>query len=44
MFHVPGFIDGLKKSEINNVCAEKQNAVRSRDAFGGKEPALVVVS
>ena len=34
----------LKKPEINNVCAEKQSAVRSRDAIGGKEPALIVVN
>ena len=34
----------LEKSEINNVCAEKQSAVRSRDAIGGKEPALTVVN
>ena len=35
----------LKKSGINSVCAEKETALRSRDAFGGKEePALIVVS
>ena len=34
----------LKKPEINNVCAEKQSAVRSRDAIGRKEPALIVVN
>ena len=34
----------LKKKEINNVRAEKQSAVSSRDAIGGKEPALIVVS
>ena len=34
----------LKKSKINKNCAEKQRAVRSRDATGGKEPTLIVVS
>ena len=27
----------LKKSQINNVCAGKQSAVRPRDAIGGKK-------
>ena len=35
----------LKKSGINNVCTEKQTAVRPRDAIGRKEePVLIVVS
>ena len=29
----------LKKSGINNVCAEKQSTVRSRDAIGEKKRA-----
>ena len=33
----------LKKLEINNVCAHKQSSVRSHDAIGGKEPAVIVV-
>ena len=40
----PGTPQMLKKPEINNVCAEKQSAVRSRDAIGRKEPALIVVN
>ena len=35
----------LKKSGINNVCAEKQSAVRLHDAISEKEePSLIVVS
>ena len=34
----------LKKPEINSVCAEKQSAVRSHEAIGGKEPALIEVN
>ena len=41
---LPGTPQMLKKPEINNVCAEKQSAVRSGDAIGGKEPSLIVVN
>ena len=34
----------LKKLEINNVCAQKQSAVKSHEAISGKEPAVIVVS
>ena len=41
---LPGTPQMLKKPEINNVCAETKSAVRSRDAIGRKEPALIVVN